>query len=61
MLRETREQRLALRQAQANQRQKEGAAELVRALQRQITADNSSCSADVSFVSLYLQHKESHD
>lgn len=65
MPRETREQRLARRQVQANQRQKEGAAELARALQRQITADNSSRSAtysrDVSFVLLYLQYKESHD
>lgn len=39
--RETREQRLARRQALADQRQRDGAAELTRALQRQIAAEES--------------------
>lgn len=40
MPRETREQRLARRLAQQDQRQREEAAEITRALERQITADN---------------------
>lgn len=39
--RESREQRLARRQALAEQRQRDGAAELTRALQRQIAAEES--------------------
>lgn len=41
MPRESREQRLARRQAQQDQRQRDEAAEITRALERQITADNS--------------------
>jgi hypothetical protein len=42
MPRETREQRLARRRAQAEQRQAEEAAELARALQRQIAVEHIS-------------------
>lgn len=40
MHRGTREQRLARRQAQAEQRQRDEAAELARALQRQVTTEH---------------------
>jgi hypothetical protein len=56
MPRETREQRLARRQAAAEQREREQAAELLRALQRQIQVDGFNGVVYTSEVRLYHFH-----